>query len=308
MTKMRPVTARMTKGFCFFTRISERQLVFAQDHIPAMLWCQAWITAVRASTPGSGFVEDALVIGFVGGDDVVGAEFFLGVDASGLTHGAAAVGAGEDFDSVAGGFFYITGLHQKSIYTMLDNFGDAADVGGDDGDFAGHGFEGGKAEGFELGREEKEIGGGELFVDGILFAEKENVFLEAALADEVFGGAAVWAVADEDELGGHFGPDNSENFDGIGEALDGTEIREVHQDGFAVGSPLGGESFVGGAAVEIAVYEIRDDFDGALDVEFLERLVEQMAGDGGDAVALLDGKARDGQIGASAPYERNVGD
>src|SRR5260370_15439183 len=124
---------------------------------------------------------------------------------------------------------------------MLDDFGHAADVCSDDRNLASHGLEGGEAEGFELGREEKEIGGGELFVDGILFAEKENVFLETALADEVFGGAAVGAVADEDELGGHFGPDNCENFDGIGEALDGTEIREVHEDGFAVGSPLGGE-------------------------------------------------------------------
>src|SRR5260370_40535570 len=105
----------MAKGFCLLGGIWEGKVVFGQDHIAAMLWCQAWITAVRASTQGSGFVEDALVIGFVGGDDVVGAEFFLGVDASGLTHGAAAVGAGEDFDSVAGGFFYITGLHQKSI-------------------------------------------------------------------------------------------------------------------------------------------------------------------------------------------------
>src|SRR5260370_17205641 len=96
MTKMRQVTERMTKGFCFFTRISERQLVFAQDYIPAMLWCQAWITAVRASTQGSGFVEDALVIGFVGGDHVVGAEFFLGVDAICLTHRPAPVPAYQD--------------------------------------------------------------------------------------------------------------------------------------------------------------------------------------------------------------------
>src|SRR5260370_620623 len=224
MTKMRPVTARMTKGFCFFTRISERQLVVAQDHIPAMLWCQAWITAVRASTQGSGFVEDALVIGVVGGDDVVGAEFFLGVDGSGLTHGAAAVGAGEDFDSVAGGFLHITGLHQKSIYTMLDNFGDAADVGGDNGDFAGHGFEGGKAEGFELRGKQEKVGGGELFVDGILFAKEEDIFLEAMFADEVFGGATVGTVADEDEPGGHFSADEGEDFHDVGEALDGAEI------------------------------------------------------------------------------------
>src|SRR5258708_10404358 len=112
MTKMRPVTARMTKGFCFFTRISERQLVFAQDHIPAMLWCQAWITAVRASTQGSGFVEDALVIGFVGGDDVVVAEFFLCVYPLGLTHGAVAVCSGEEREHEPQLLFYITLLHQ----------------------------------------------------------------------------------------------------------------------------------------------------------------------------------------------------
>src|SRR5258708_13177861 len=116
---------------------------------------------------------------------------------------------------------------------MLDDFGDAADVCSDDRNFASHGLEGGEAEGLELGREEKEIGGGELFVDGILFAEKENVFLEAALADEVFGGAAIGTVPDEDELGGHFGADEGEDFHDVGEALDRPEIVKGHNNCFA---------------------------------------------------------------------------
>src|SRR5216684_8389820 len=104
----------------------------------------------------SGFGEEALVVVFVGGDDVVGAEVFLGVEAGSFAHCAATVGAGEDFDGVARGFLHIAGFDQKSIHTMLDDFGDAADVGGDYGDFAGHGFEGGEAEGFELrGKQEK---------------------------------------------------------------------------------------------------------------------------------------------------------
>src|SRR6266481_7782565 len=189
---------------------------------------------------------------------------------------------------------------------MLDDFGDAADVGGDDGDFAGHGFEGGESEGFELRGKQKKIGGGELFVDVVLFAEEENVFLEFFLADQVFRGAAIWAVADEDELGGHFGTDNGENLYGVGEALDGAEIGEVHEDGFAVGSPLCGKTFVGGAIIEIAVHEIGDDFHRALDVELCDGLVEQIARDGGDAVALLDGEARDGQIAAVAADEGDV--
>jgi hypothetical protein len=47
---------------------------------------------------------DTLVVGFVGGDGVVGAEFFLGVEAGDFAHFAAAVGAGQDFDGVAGGW------------------------------------------------------------------------------------------------------------------------------------------------------------------------------------------------------------
>src|SRR6266699_3266085 len=146
---------------------------------------------------------------------------------------------------------------------MLDDFGDAADACGDDGNFASHCLKSRKAEGFELRRKQKKIGGGELFVDGVLLAEKEDVFL-------------------------------------------GTKIREVHEDGFAVGGPLGGKTFVSGAVVEIAVHEIGNDFDGALDFEFLDSLVEQIARDGGDAVALLDGKTCDGKIAAVAADEGNV--
>ena len=156
------------------------------------------------------------------------------------------------------------------------------------------------------GQQEK-IGGAELFVDGVLLAEEEDVFLQALFADEVFGGAAVGAVADQHELGGHFGADDGEDFDGVGDALDGTKIREVHEDGLAVGGPLCALGFVGLAGVEIAIDEIRDDVDGALDVEFFERLREQVIGDGGDAVALLDGKAGDREIAAVAADQRDVG-
>src|SRR5260370_39233493 len=100
------------------------------------------------------------------------------------------------------------------------------------------------------------MGSGELGVDGVLFAEEENVLLKFFLADEVFSGATVRTIADEDELGGHFGADNRENFDGVGEALDGAKIREVHEDGLAIGRPMGGETFIGGSAVEIGVHAV----------------------------------------------------
>src|SRR5882672_8352018 len=254
----------------------------------------------------SGFGEDAFVVALVGGDDVVGAVVFLGVDAGDFAHFAAAVGAGQDFDGVACGCFDVAGFHQKTIHAVRDDLGHAANVCGDDGDFAGHGFESGEAEGFELRRKQKEIGGGEFFVDVVLFAQKKNVFLQAILADEEFGGAAVRAVADENELGGHFGADEGEDFHDVREALHGAKIRKMHQDGFAAGSPLRAETLVGDAVVEVAIHEVGDDFDGTLDVEVLKSFLQKIVRDGGDAVALLDGKFGDGKIAAVAADQGDV--
>ena len=47
----------------------------------------------RSGRSGPGLSEDALVVAFIGGDHVVGAEFFLGVGSSKLAYFAAAVRA-----------------------------------------------------------------------------------------------------------------------------------------------------------------------------------------------------------------------
>src|SRR5205823_914543 len=119
------------------------------------------------------------------GDYVVGAEFALGVDAGALAHFSAVIGAGEDFDGIAAGFRNVTGFHQIAVYPVLYDFGDATDVCGDYGDFAGHGFERGEAERFELRGKKKEIGGRKFFVDSVLLAEEEDVLLELLFADEI---------------------------------------------------------------------------------------------------------------------------
>src|SRR6266850_3697509 len=80
----------------------------------------------------------------------------------------------------------------------------------------------------------------------------------------------------------------------------------MHENGFAAGSPLRAESFVVDAIVEIAIHEIGDDFDGALDVEILESFLQKIVRDGGDAVALLDGKFGNGKIAAVAADEGDV--
>src|SRR6266566_4224388 len=189
---------------------------------------------------------------------------------------------------------------------MLDHFGHAAGVCANDGNFAGHGLERREAEGFKLRGKQEKVRGGQLLINGVLLAEKEDVFLELVLAYKILGGAAVGAVADEHELGGHFRPHKCKDLDGIGEALDGTEVRKVHENRLAVGCPVRGKAFVGGAAVQIAVHKVRNDFDGAFDVELFQRFAKQVAGNAGNAVALLDGKLGDGKIAAVAADERDV--
>jgi hypothetical protein len=80
----------------------------------------------------------------------------------------------------------------------------------------------------------------------------------------------------------------------------------MHENRLAVGRPVRGKAPVGGAAVQIAVHKVRNDFDGAFDVELLQRFAKQVARNAGDAVALLDGEPGDGKIAAVAADECDV--
>jgi hypothetical protein len=65
------------------------------------------------------------------------------------------------------------------------------------------------------------------------------------------------------------------DFDGVGDAY-GAEIREMHEDGLTGWRPLGALRGIWLARVEIAIDEIRDDFDGPLDVKFADGLLLQI--------------------------------
>jgi hypothetical protein len=68
----------------------------------------------------------------------------------------------------------------------------------------------------------------------------------------------------------------------------------MHEDGLTGWRPLGALHGIWLARVEIAIDEIRDDFDGPLGVKLADGLLLKIARDGGDAVALLDVKLGDG--------------
>ncbi len=159
--------------------------------------------------------EDLAVAGFVHGDDVVGAVFAASVGPGAASHFAGAARGGEDGESEIGGGIDVTGRNEEAILAMGDDLGKSADIGGDDGNFASHGFESGEAEGFQLAGKKEEIGGGELLLDGILLAEEEDAGGEIEFADEPFGGAAVRAIADHDEACGELAADASEDLDDV---------------------------------------------------------------------------------------------
>src|SRR6266852_7897819 len=79
----------------------------------------------------------------------------------------------------------------------------------------------------------------------------------------------------------------------------------MDQDFFIPGRELLPPGVILGRLKDVAVYEIGDHFDGALDVELLQRHLSQIFRDGRDSIAFLDRKARDGQI---RPVDSDKGD
>ena len=233
----------------------------------------------------------------------------LGGFAGGAAHCFEACGVGEELDGGFGHGFYVAGFEEEAVDVVFDELGDAADAGGDGGDAAGHGFEGGEAEGLHLGGHEHEVGAGEELVDVVLLAEEVDAVLDLVAAGEVLGGAAVGAVADEHEAGGHGLGDASEDLDHVCNALDRAEVGEVDEELFVrcgEAGAHGGDEF-GAGLVDVAIDEVADDFDGCLDLEGFVGAVAEVGRDGGDAVGLLDAELGDGEVGAVEADEGDVG-
>ena len=203
------------------------------------------------------------------GDDAGGAEAVLGGFAGGGGHGGEFFGVAEEGDGGGAHAIDVADVEEAAGLVMVDELGDAADVGGDGGDGAGHGFEGGEAEGFHFGGEEHEVGEGEELVDVVLLAEEVDAGVDAEAKGELLGGGAVGTVADEEELGGHGAGDAGEDFDHVGDALDGAEVGEMDEELFVWLGEAGahGGDEIGVANVKVAVDEVVDDFDGAGDAE-----------------------------------------
>ncbi len=85
----------------------------------------------------------------------------------------------------------------------------------------------------------------------------------------IFRRATVRTVAHHHQFRGNLFAHPREDLNDIRDSLHRPEIREVHQDWFAVLGPLLARCLVLATFVKIAIHEIRNYFDGPLDLEFL---------------------------------------
>jgi len=192
----------------------------------------------------------------------------------------------------------------------VDELRQAADARGDGRNAAGHAFKGREAEGFEFAGKHEQVGEGKDFRDAALFAEEVNAVVDAFAVGHPLAGRAVGAVADHEQPRGNFASDAREDADDVGGAFDGAEIGEVDEDflaGLGIAGAAGGAIGFAEGSVDIAVDEVGDDFNGAVGMEFLDGGFAQVIGDGGDAVALIDTEAGNGQVGMVEADEGDVG-
>src|SRR5271167_2353000 len=106
----------------------------------------------------------------------------------------------------------------------------------------------------------------------ILLAPELDVLLDAQLARQALGWAAVWTVADHPETRGHLFYHLRQNADAIEHAFHRTEIGYVHEPEFRRGIAR---------AIGFDVDEVVDDADFVADIEDVNCLLSQVVADAG---------------------------
>ena len=124
-----------------------------------------------------------------------------------------------------------------------------------------------------------------------------------------FGSRTIGSVANHQQARRQLADDLREDANHIARALDRPKIGQVHQDLLArlrVASAPRRALRLAQWHVNIAVHEIGNDVDRPQRMEFLDRLVPQVSGNGGHAIALIDAEAGNGQIRVVESHQRNI--
>jgi hypothetical protein len=188
---------------------------------------------------------EELEVAVAGGGDAVAGKGGL---VAGAGHAAEGGGIGGELDQGAEPGVVVEVGHEAAVFAVGDHVHDAGDLGGDDGELAGEGFEDGEALGFGFGGEDEGVGGLQIGGDvGDVAGEADGGF-EGVVADVgaqvAFAGEVLAAAgADEDELGGGMDfvealPDAQEPF----EAFAAIELAGVGEEEGVGGGVRGGRA------------------------------------------------------------------
>ena len=160
------------------------------------------------------------------------AEALLRIFAGGIAHRVEPGAVRQKTGGPGGHSVDIAYRKKQACYAVFNQFGHSANACCDGGNLAGHGFKGGEAEGFERAGHDHEIGQGKKLVYAILLAEEMNSFIDFEVVRQPLRGGAIRTVADQDQLRWNFARHLREYLNHVDDAFDGTEIRQVDQDGF----------------------------------------------------------------------------
>ena len=137
---------------------------------------------------------------------------------------------------------------------------------------------------------------------------KSTLLVDSLLHRQPLGARALRAIADHQQPRRNLLLHPIENLDDVRHALHRAEVRQMHQNLF-VGLAYSERCsmHLRRALVEIAVHEVGNHLDRRLHVEDLDGPLLQIIRNRGDAVALVDGEARDRQVRRIGAYQRDVG-
>jgi hypothetical protein len=184
----------------------------------------------------------------------------------------------------------VVGLVQESGDAVVDDLGQAADVGRDDRDLGAHRLERDEPEALGPARQQEHVGERQQLVHHFLVAEEQHVTLDAEIARELLGPRFLGTVADHHELRPYPLAHLREYLNHGGDVLDLPEVGGVHDD-----ARLGWREPQRCAAAgmeHLRIDEVVDDLDRPRDAERLLGALLEEAAHRGDAVARLDAELR----------------
>jgi hypothetical protein len=212
----------------------------------------------------------------------------------------------EDLDRPLRHAIDVSHRQQVAGLSLDDDLGQSAGAGCDDRRLGGHRFQRSHTERLRLRGKEEEVARGEHLLEVRDIAEKMDLVAKMMRSCVGLGAGAIGPVAHHHETARHFRRNLLEDFDHIHYALDGTEVRDVTDELFILGSQQVAERSAV-APEPRGVDEVGNHLDRLAGRQICGRLEFQPLRYRRYAVRHVDAELRDRQIALVPPHQSDVG-